>query len=372
LELKAPSSHGSEIRYGWGIFDTLPLNVDLQKSLVVTTAGTRRRLQLDKIFSPTTLVFDDVEALPSLTGLEDAHKRFSNKGIQHIIGIGGGSVIDTAKALALALLQPYPLDILKNSSALPALPLIIVPTTAGTGSEVTPYSTIWDRLNYKKLSLTSDKIIPQVVYLDPQLATTCPWETTLFSGLDCLTQCLESLWNKNFHPSVTSFSGEAITLTLNNLAQLQTDLSYRKAREALAIAGLYSGYCIGVTRTAVCHAISYPLTAHYGMPHGLACAFSLRSVLQRSLNAQLPPLIQVLRNIGFASQAGFEQKIESIFSDLDVNTHLQKYLTCKNDVIRLLDEMNYPGRMDNFSLPVDRAALTEIIDHSLASAEISK
>src|SRR5690606_30104611 len=146
---------------------------------------------------------------------------------------------------------------------------------AGTGSEVTPFSTIWDGQGAKKYSVATPRLFPQKALLFPELTGTLPWDVTVCTGLDALSQCLESVWNRRATPLTSAIATDGIRKIFQALPELKQNLGHLPSRQLMMEASLFSGLCISQTRTAMAHAVSYPLTAHFGTPHGIACSFTL-------------------------------------------------------------------------------------------------
>ena len=175
--------------------------------LLLTSAGFVSRgvvQNIREILHGTSVhVWDGVTPNPDVREIDSVTKRFTQSGIDFVIGLGGGSAIDAAKALSLMLANPnvgtltdlFRLD--KKQEWKKRLPLLVVPTTSGTGSEVTPFATIWDREKKKKYSIASDLTFPEVALLDPSLTLTLGPSETLYPALDAISHALESLWNKN-------------------------------------------------------------------------------------------------------------------------------------------------------------------------------
>lgn len=197
------------------------------------------------------------------------------QGASALVACGGGSVMDAAKALRQSVL---------SQRAAP-LPLLTLPTTSGSGSEVTPFAALWEINPPRKLSL--ECAFPSLACVDPELALTQPPELRLSCGLDAVVQALEALWNHRAQPLSDGWALQALRLAIPALLELQELQSASQARNdarglsaqsALSQASLLAGLAIAQTRTALCHSISYPLSARLGVPHGLACAFSLPEV----------------------------------------------------------------------------------------------
>ena len=122
-------------------------------------------------------------------------------------------------------------------------------------------------------------MLPAFAIVDPTLTYDLPKDATINTGLDCLNQAFESIWNKNANKLTIAYALKSIKLSLSALAKINKNIMDKKIRSKLARASLYAGICIGQTKTSICHSISYPLTANFGTPHGLACAFTMSAVI---------------------------------------------------------------------------------------------
>ena len=198
-----------------------------------------------------------------------------------IIAVGGGSVIDFAKSAAFllpqnqsirAILKDRP-ENLKNS-----IPFIAVPTTAGTGSEVTPWASLWDGTK-KKYSLSHKKMFPSYAVLDPALTIFLPAKVTAYTAFDALSHALEALWSKNSNPVSDVFAFESVSMFVNTYDRLMDNLSDPELRSGMLKTSLYAGMAFSNTKTAAVHSVSYPVTMHFNVPHGEACALLLGEFL---------------------------------------------------------------------------------------------
>lgn len=233
---------------------------------------------------PPLIVLDAIEPNPSLAMLEALCQSLAPvaQQIDLVVALGGGSVMDSAKFLAAGHGQYAPVaSYLEGQGALDeaALPIIAIPTTAGTGSELTKWATIWDPVQGRKLSLNSDDLYAEMAFIDPLITASLPWSITLASGLDALSHALESLWNIHANPLTRSYAIAAAKDVLTALPQLHADLSDGAAREILARGAMRAGLAFSNTMTALAHNISYPITLDYGVAHGLACSFCLPEVM---------------------------------------------------------------------------------------------
>ena len=155
-----------------------------------------------------------------------------------------------------------------------------MPTTAGTGSEVTSWATVWDTQSGKKYSLSRPNLYPKHALVDPTLMIGKPRQLTISTGLDALSHALESLWNVNANPISAHHAVVAAREILAVLPQLVNDLQNLELRSRMAAAALSAGLAFSNTRTAIAHSISYPVTLHHDVVHGIACSFTLPMVLR--------------------------------------------------------------------------------------------
>lgn len=203
-----------------------------------------------------------------------------------IVALGGGSIIDAAKVVAAAqgdfarvlssLTGGAPLD------GTTFTPIIAVPSTAGTGSEVTSWATIWDQESGNKYSLANRALYPEVAVIDPAITAGAPRGLTLATGLDALSHALESIWNINANPVSAQFAVSAARDILHVLPRLVDDLGNLDLRRRQAQAATMAGLAFSNTKTALAHNISYDITLRAGTIHGIACSFSLPTVMRWS------------------------------------------------------------------------------------------
>ncbi len=200
-----------------------------------------------------------------------------------VIGIGGGSVMDVAKLIAALLNSKQSLDEIIGNNRLKGRNtwLACVPTTSGTGSEVSPNSILIDDINKGgKVGIISRYLVPDASFIDPLYTVGVPADVTGATGLDALTHCIEAFVNRFSHPVIDLYALEGIRLiagALERAVNCGTDLD---ARSDLSLGSMYGGMCLGPVNTAAVHALSYPLGSKYGIPHGLANAILLPSVMR--------------------------------------------------------------------------------------------
>jgi alcohol dehydrogenase class IV len=173
-----------------------------------------------------------------------------------------------------------------------------LPTTAGTGSEVSPNAILLDERDHLKKGIVSPFLIADVAYVDPKLTWTVPAKVTADTGMDALTHCIEAYTNKFAHPSVDIYALQGIRLIAANLEKAVKNGQDQEAREALAFGSLYGGLCLGPVNTAAVHALSYPLGGEFHIPHGLSNAILLPSVMKFNMPANIKRHAEVAIALG--------------------------------------------------------------------------
>lgn len=256
-----------------------------------------------------------VQSNPDVAWLAEMYQRLwqQHADVPCLIALGGGSVIDCAKAM----LAPTPsgrfdqvLAHLREGSTFQPDParlksLIAIPTTAGTGSEVTPWATLWDASGGRKYSLHRPWTWPQAAIIDARLMLSLPAATTLASGLDALSHALEAIWNVHRNPVSSTLAVAAARTILATLPALMRQPRDLALRAQMALAALQAGLAFSNTKTALAHSLSYDITLHQGVAHGIACSFSLPHILRLALgrDAQVDTLLLQIFDAYSAEQA---------------------------------------------------------------------
>jgi alcohol dehydrogenase class IV len=204
-----------------------------------------------------------------------------------VAGIGGGSVLDTAKLIAALLDGKQKINEVFGKNVLSGrnCGLVCIPTTSGTGSEVSPNAILLDESDSEKKGVISPFLLPDSCYIDPVLMTGLPPKITAETAMDALSHCIEAYTNKFSHPAVDNYALAGIRLIAGNLEKAYKDGQDLEARSALAWGSLYGGLCLGPVNTAAVHALSYGLGGKYHISHGLANAILLPEVMKFNLDA---------------------------------------------------------------------------------------
>lgn len=278
------------VEFGPGVFETkVSAEFEDSRVTIITTRGTRKRFLDDYLarnaLEPLAIVDGCIEN-PTFDSCRNLHAEIDFDRTTRFVAIGGGSVLDTAKAISLfdSTRSFVPVEQAIRSGEgierFEIVPLVAIPTTAGTGSEVTCWGSIWDEEELKKYSISNDRLYPIRAYCDPKLTLSLPLPTTLATALDALSHSFESIWNRNSSEKTRQHALESIDLILTHLAPLGRDLDNLELRTQIMSAALHAGLAFSNTKTSVAHALSYYLTLRKKIPHGLACSFSLPHILK--------------------------------------------------------------------------------------------
>lgn len=246
-------------------------------------------------------VSSDVESNPTITNVEDAVRRVRECNADCIVAFGGGSVIDCAKAAAAATEHQCDVNDLINGFKIEkALPIIAIPTTAGTGSEVTAGAVLSDKNKGVKTGISSPAMFPSIAIVDPELTYSVPSKVSAITGIDVLAHAFDAMTSKKASDVTDSLALKAAKLAIENLPRVVKDGSNKKARSEMSKASTIAGLAFAQTGTTASHGCSYILTSKYNLPHGEACAFTLDSWLLFS--AKIKPKLEVyIKTLGFKS-----------------------------------------------------------------------
>lgn len=287
------------IKFGAGTLDLLP---DLAKELgkskgyiisgphlnkIGMVAKCRKALKSAGMESEC---FTETEGNPSTDTVVKATEGFKKSNADFIVAFGGGSPLDVAKAVAV--LATYGGNIVDYEGAGkvmgPVVPMIAIPTTAGTGSEVTAFSVITDHSRNYKLTVVSNYLLPAYVILDPDLIATVPANTAAACGIDAMVHALEAYISKAASPFSDIFAREALRLIGGSIRDYVADRSNPAACESMMVGSLFAGIAFSHARLGNVHAMSHPVSAYFDVPHGVANAILLPTVVDFNKDAADP------------------------------------------------------------------------------------
>jgi phosphonate metabolism-associated iron-containing alcohol dehydrogenase len=347
------------IRYGAGAIEELPAVLAGRRAVLVTfpeAAALGLAARIRRILGAALAgVEDRIEPNPDVSYLAAMYERFwrEHADCETIVAIGGGSVIDTAKALMVGTASGGFDELVallsKGSHFTPyrTKSLIAVPTTAGTGSEVTPWATIWDRAAGHKYSLHLPETWPETAIVDPDLMITLPESVTVQSGLDALSHALESIWNVNANPISDTLAVAAAREVMATLPALLEQPKDRPLRARMALAALKAGLAFSNTKTALAHSISYEMTLRFGLPHGIACSFTLPMVLERAIGVD-PARDAVLASVFDGDLDAAPRRLAAFLQRVGVESDFTAYGVSEDDSRRMVAQAMEGVRGRNF------------------------
>jgi alcohol dehydrogenase class IV len=282
----------ARIVFGWGAAAALPREVAAlgQRVFVVTGRGRQRiAALLEALAAGVDLTLFQVTAEPTVGLVQEAARRAAAAGCDSVLAVGGGAALDTGKAVAALLANPGDLrerlEVVGSGRPLeaPARPMTAVPTTAGTGAEVTRNAVLRDEAAGIKVSLRSPYLLPRLALVDPALTVSLPREATLGSGMDALTQLLEGLVSRRANPLTHGLAREGLRACARSLRRVCADGGDREGREDMALAGLCGGLVLANAGLGAVHGVAGVLGGRQGAPHGLVCGALLPAVMAANL-----------------------------------------------------------------------------------------
>lgn len=309
-----------------------------------------------------------VPANPTQNSVIQALEQIGNRKTDIIIAFGGGSSIDLAKALSAfnKHLGDETLEIdditnsIKNKTYInnEFIDIIAVPSTAGTGSEITQWATIWDENKNGKFSIDASGLNPKKAFIVPELTLTVPTLMTLSTGLDTMCQAIEAYWSKHTTPIVQEIAYRSVEIVINNLRKCVIEPNDIHSREQLCNASVLAGLAFSQTRTTACHSISYPLTMLHDIPHGLAVAISLDAVAK--INTGHYPNDKQLIAL-FDDYQSIKNWLDLVCDGI-VDLKLSSFGVTNNDIPTIVDNAFTGGRMDNNPVDLTRDDVRQILE----------
>jgi alcohol dehydrogenase class IV len=293
----------SRIEFGLGAAANLADRVKeygTDRVLLVADPGLPETV-LDRVTAPldeggvSRAVFRDIEPEPDARGVEAGRELARSEGCEVVVGVGGGSTLDTAKAIAVMLRNEGHIRDYAGQDLIPepGAPVIAMPTTAGTGSEVTIWSVIAEKDEKKKYGVGGRYMTATLALCDPELTVTLPPHITATSGIDALAHALESYVNKATQPVSEALSLQAMQLVAKSLRLAVVDGENLEARSDMLLASLMAGMAFNSTRLGIAHALAMPLGAGYKIPHSTIIAVLLPEVMRFNLVGNLEKFVRI-------------------------------------------------------------------------------
>lgn len=307
-----------------------------------------------------------ISANPTQKNIIESLQIIGESNIELIIAIGGGSCMDLAKGISAfhnSLKEKYSVDYMTESikkktyKDYELIDIIAIPSTAGTGSEVTQWATIWDEKMKEKFSIDDPRLKPGMAVIVPELTISVSARMTLSTGLDAMCQAIESFWSKHTTPIVQEIAYRAIELIIKNLRNAVDNPDNIIVRENLCKASVLAGLAFSQTRTTACHSISYPLTMRYGIPHGIAASITLEAVgrINKGHFINDDELFHLFDKYG-----GIMNWIK-LTCDGIIDMRLSVFGMTEKDVSNIADDAFTSGRMDNNPVNLSKEDVVEIL-----------
>jgi alcohol dehydrogenase len=281
--------------------------------------------------------FADVEPDPRYETAEEAAKVTKDSGAGVLLAIGGGSPIDIAKVAALLVTNDDPVTAYFGIDLVPkpGLPTIVVPTTAGTGSEVTPIAILSDHTEKLKKGIVTPHLFPSAAVLDPELTIGLPAGVTAATGMDALIHAVEAYTSKNAYSMTDMLAEKAMTLISDNLRTAFADGRNLDARSKMLEGSLLAGMAFANAGVTAVHAFAYPIGAEFHIPHGVANSIMLASVMEFNMLGNLPK---------------FAHMAELLGQNTSVMNQREAAMAAVNAMKALADDVRIPGSLGEFGI----------------------
>jgi len=302
-------------------------------------------------------IFDEVMPDPTVKLVEKGTEIVKNGNFDVIIGLGGGSNIDAAKAMSVMANNPGSITDYEGSDKFQnaPMPIIAIPTTAGTGSEVSYSSVITDTDRNYKFVVWSSLLVPRVAILDPQMPSTAPRIVRIAAGMDALTHAIESYLSKNANVYSETLALSAIRMIEENLRQSIADSHNATAMSNMQIAANMAGMAFTTTRLGIVHALALPPSALFHVPHGLANAILLPHGMEFNLIANPKKFANIARSMGEHVESSV-RLMEAARSAVDA-------------VVELADDIGAPATLE--SVGVTKESIPKMAEDGMKSGHIA-
>lgn len=298
-------------------------------------------------------IFSDVSPNPDVQEVDKCAEVIRECNIDFIVALGGGSAMDLAKAASMIGLTEDSIRKYHGTAEKAPeehLPLIAIPTTAGTGSEVTCVSVLSDHSNGKKSPIVSNSFYPVCAIIDPELTYSMPARITASTGIDVLSHAIEGYWSKGHQPICDACAIYACKLVFENLYTAYCEPENEIAREKMAEASVIAGLAFTLPKTTSSHACSFPLTNIYKIPHGEACGLTLDHFARINGKADDGRILKFANELGFDTIEGLADGILELKKKLNLRTNLKDFNLSNEDIDTLVKLSRHPNLYNN---PVD-------------------
>ena len=328
-------------------------NLGATRPMIITDPGLVSTGIIDRIEKLLTaggfafIRFDKVEADPRFEIVDEVVAQIRSENIDCILGIGGGSSLDIAKVASVMVTNPgkveeyFGIDLVKE----PGLKTILVPTTAGTGSEVTPIVILSDHHEKLKKGVVSSHLLPDCALLDPELTVGLPPAVTAATGMDALIHAMEAYTSINANSTTDMLAVRAMELLFGNIRTAYANGNDIEARHKMLEGSMLAGMAFANAGVTAVHAFAYPIGAEFHIPHGIANTIMLTPVMEFNLIGNLDKFAHIARIFGEGNAEMSPRKlaqlgvaaVKELAADLNVPQHLSAYNVKADDIPALAE-----------------------------------
>ncbi|CAD2073948.1 iron-containing alcohol dehydrogenase [Phocicoccus pinnipedialis] len=302
-----------------------------------------------------------IEENPTIENVDSIIDLVSDTKADALIGIGGGSVMDATKVASIGAamgLDASDVLVQKNRTR---IPLILIPTTSGSSSEVTNSAVISDHSLGKKLPTNGPELFADLAIIDPELTYTCPKSVTAISGIDIMCHAFDAIGNVNHNPYSDALAIEALRLAFRHLKPVYDGEETREGRHALSVATMLVGQAFSQTGTSGSHAVSYYLTSEFGVPHGEACALTVD--LWFKINSEEDSRLETITtSLGFSSVDEMLHTFNELKKAIGLRTTLGELGIDKKYLDAIAEDAMLQANMKNNIVQLNESELIELLN----------
>jgi|TARA_Y100001968_G_C19433798_1_gene758497 alcohol dehydrogenase class IV len=313
--------------------------LEVKNPAVITDKGVSESGGLSLVTSQLTteeyVIFDDIPPEPEVSVIEHYAAELRGKNVDGIIAVGGGSAMDSAKVLAVSMSHTGSISALFGENNVNArdVPLIAIPTTAGTGSEVTNIAILTDPADQLKKGIVSEFLLPDVAIVAAEMTVSCPPTVTAASGIDALVHALEAYLSVNASPITDALALKAIAMIYPALPKAYLDGNDLAARESMATGSLLAGLAFGNAGVGAVHALAYPLGGRFHLSHGMSNAVMLPHVMKENAAVSQERFVDIAKAMKLSTQGHTDSEIteqvlhaiEKICRDVEIPASLSHF-----------------------------------------------
>ncbi len=363
----------TEIRFGVGTLDQLQTEMPgrgWRKALVVTDRGVRSSGLLERLEETLKAsevdarVYDGVLPNPTVQIVHEAYELAQKFEPDVLIGFGGGSSLDTAKIVNILKSHGgHALDYEGGETVPgPCGPLIAIPTTAGTGSEVTIFAVVSDPKRHIKLTIASKNILPTLAIVDPKLTLTMPISLTAATGLDAFTHAVEAMTSIASQPLIDLMCLESLKTIYENLPKVCRHSNDLDARSSMSYASLIGGLAISNSFVGAAHSIAHALGGIYDLPHGICCALALPAAMEFNLDYKREKYEKIAQALGANSAELGIERIRHFIYSIKVPSKLREMGVREADVSRIAQAAMADGSTLFNPRPLSEHDMRELVE----------